>query len=193
MNNNLKGLLVGAFILLIALLLLSKCHSCGHPREIADVTPPDTDVVAPQPEPEPEDSVFDANDYGGNGVLKVTLAWEFPGDIDLHVYEPGGNHIYFANRRNPDTTGWLDMDNLEGGRRGEPAVENVFWDNPPSGRYRVAVKYFSTRQGVEEGDVLVVIQVNGEESRYNIHLDEQGEEVDVATVDYAPPTNPQQR
>lgn len=187
MNNNLKGLLVGAFILLIALLLLSKCHSCGHPRTIDE--PADTVAVTP----EPQDSVFDANDYGGNGVLKVTLAWEFPGDIDLHVYEPGGNHIYFANRRNPDTTGWLDMDNLDGGHRGNPAVENVFWDNPPSGDYRVAVKYFSTREMVEEGDVLVVIQVNGEENRYNIHLDEVGEEVDVATVSYAPPQNRQQR
>ncbi len=189
MNNHLKGILVGAFILLIALLLLSKCHSCGHPREIAQLQP---DTIPPEvsaPEPEPEDSVFDANDYGGNGVLKVTLAWEFPGDIDLHVYEPGGNHIYFANRRNPATTGWLDMDNLDGGRSGEPAVENVFWDNPPTGNYRVAVKYFSTRQGVEEGDVLVVIQLNGEETRYDIHLERTGEEVDVATVYYAPPQN----
>lgn len=192
MNNHLKGILVGAFILLIALLLLSKCHSCAQPQEIAQ-TPVDSVPEAPAPEPVPEDSVFDANDYGGNGVLKVTLAWEFPGDIDLHVYEPGGNHIYFANRRNNATTGWLDVDNLEGGRPGDPAVENVFWDNPPTGNYRVAVKFFSTRQGVGQGDVLVVIQVNGEESRYNIRLDEVGEEVDVATVYYAPPqTDPAQ-
>lgn len=77
MNNNLKGILAGAFALIIALLLLSKCTSCRQQPEVAQAvpeqpapqTPPqiideeplpeDTveapvDTVVPEPEPEPQ-------------------------------------------------------------------------------------------------------------------------------------------
>ncbi len=173
MHNVLKGLLAGAFILLICLLLLTRCHSCIGPEEEAVV-----------PEEEIED--FDANDYGGNGVLKVTMAWEFPSDIDLHVIEPGGNEIYFANRRSR-TSGYLDTDNLDGGSHGHPAVENVFWETAPAGRYVVKVKYFGTREGGRNGGpVLVVIQVNGQETRHTVNLTHEGQEVVVDTIDYQP-------
>lgn len=193
MNNHLKGLLVGAFALLIALLLLSKCHSCIDRHQTAYEEPPVIvdEELPPAPEPEPPaeepDSVFNANDYGGNGVLKVTMAWEFPSDIDLHVIEPTGNEIYFGNRRS-STSGWLDTDNLEGGSPGEPAVENVFWETAPEGEYTVRVKYFGTREGGRHGGpVLVVIQINGEESRFNINLSHQGEEVTVHRFRYQNP------
>ncbi len=61
MNNHLKGILVGAFILLIALLLLSKCHSCGHPREIAQLQPDTIPPVVSAAEPGPEGAVCDAD------------------------------------------------------------------------------------------------------------------------------------
>lgn len=184
MNNHLKGILVGAFILLICLLLMSKCHSCVRNEELAQSPEPQEEEVEDVEAIEDED--FDANDYGGNGVLKVTMAWEFPSDIDLHVIEPGGNEIYFANRRS-STSGWLDTDNLDGGRPGSPAVENVFWETAPAGRYVVKVKYFGTRAGGRNGGpVLVVIQVNGEETRHSVNLTHEGEEVVVDTIDYQP-------
>lgn len=197
MNNHLKGILAGAFALLIALLLLSKCHSCTgneraeQPLDREYVVDPPVIHDEPEPPEEPMDSTFDANDYGGTGVLKVTMAWEYPSDIDLHVIEPDGNEIYFANKRS-SSSGYLDTDNLDGGSPGHPAVENVFWETAPEGRYTVKVKYFGTRDGGRNGGpVLVVVIVNGEETRYNVNLHHQGEEVTVTTVDYRAPAGGQ--
>lgn len=72
MNNYLKAYLAGAFILLIALLLLSTCR---HNRGEAPVRP---------------------EDVGGDGDIKITLLWDFPGDLDLHVMQPNGEEIWLS-------------------------------------------------------------------------------------------------
>jgi hypothetical protein len=45
-----------------------------------------------------------------SGFFTVTLTWDGHGDVDLHVYEPSGVRIYYANR-NGDS-GYLDVDNI---------------------------------------------------------------------------------
>ena len=193
MNNQLKGVLVGAFILLITLLLLSKCHSCrGEGRETAYEEPAEEVVVEepavePEPEPEPEPTMPDAEDIGGTGDLKVVLQWDFPDDMDLSVVEPGGNRINYINKRNRRTGGFLDVDNLDGGSPGNPAAENIYWSNPPAGTYRVFVTFFSDRVGGENGgDVLVTVFNNGERSEYTVHLSHTGQTEHVVDVEFSP-------
>jgi hypothetical protein len=43
------------------------------------------------------------------GFFTATLIWDGTGDVDLHVYEPDGFWVYFANRRG--NSGRLDVDN----------------------------------------------------------------------------------
>lgn len=43
------------------------------------------------------------------GFFTATLTWDGPGDVDLHVTEPDGNHVYFA--RKVGNSGHLDVDN----------------------------------------------------------------------------------
>ena len=43
--------------------------------------------------------------------LTVTLTWDGLGDVDLHIDEPSGNHIYHKNR---EGDGYLDIDNTKG-------------------------------------------------------------------------------
>jgi uncharacterized protein YfaP (DUF2135 family) len=44
----------------------------------------------------------------GFGPITITLAWDSQPDVDLHVLEPDGTHVYFSNRRG--VSGYLDMD-----------------------------------------------------------------------------------
>ena len=113
---------------------------------------------------------------GGNieAVMRTSLSWFNYDDLDLHVYEPNGNHIEFINkgRRHP-SSGMLDVDmNMGGGRPGHgsrDAVENVTWierSKMPKGWYKVVVRNYAK---VETKDVGFVIQteVNGKIENYS--------------------------
>jgi len=45
------------------------------------------------------------------GFFTVTLTWNGSGDVDLHVFEPGGTHVYFRKREGE--SGHLDLDNIQ--------------------------------------------------------------------------------
>lgn len=55
-------------------------------------------------------SLEDPNTQGSSGLFTVTLTWDGTGDVDLHLFEPDGSHVYYANRQG--TTGYLDTDNV---------------------------------------------------------------------------------
>lgn len=44
-----------------------------------------------------------------SGFFTVTLTWDGSGDVDLHVFEPNGSHVYY--RAMSGSTGFLDVDN----------------------------------------------------------------------------------
>jgi len=87
-----------------------------------------------------------------DGELRVSLAWQNTDDLDLHVYEPSGYHIYFGDRRSP-TNGELDVDmNVSSPVR--DAVENVIWPSQvkiKEGRYRVVVNNYNKRESADSG------------------------------------------
>ncbi len=79
----------------------------------------------------------------GTGDVQVTLSWHSAQaiDLDLWVYEPNGDSCYYGHT-NTSTGGSLDLDNKCGNYvDGRP--ENIFWDNAPTGEYRVRVDWFS--------------------------------------------------
>lgn len=151
--------LISIFVILILLLLLKHCS--GVTTE-ADVNP---------------DSV------GGMGRLKVTLVWNFVGDIDLHVKEPCGNTIKFDNMNNHRSGGYLDYDNVRGGRN---AVENVFWQTPPSGEYIVSLHFFSKNISLlreTSGDCHVYVYKDGVRcGEYIVEMNEQGDFKEVIKI-----------
>lgn len=59
--------------------------------ELSSLQPPET-------EPEAE-----------TGFFTATLTWNGSGDVDLHVYEPGGSHVFYRNMTG--VSGYLDVDN----------------------------------------------------------------------------------
>ena len=48
----------------------------------------------------------------GDGPITVQLDWDNEPDVDLHVFEPNGNHVYYARRLG--NVGLLDRDDVNG-------------------------------------------------------------------------------
>lgn len=100
----------------------------------------------------------------GSGTLQFSLSWDSTPDLDLHVTEPNGERIFFANPQSA-SGGVLDFDDTDGTgpSRSSPnapnAVENIFWEGTaPSGQYIVEVDYFS---GNEPTNFVVTVSRNG--------------------------------
>lgn len=108
---------------------------------------------------------------GGNvgGVLRVSLSWFNGDDLDLHVFEPGGNHIYFGNKMmvHP-SSGRLDVDMNAGGAHSRTPVENVTWTDKrrmKTGKHRVVVNQYSKREASDVG-FTVEVECNGQIDHY---------------------------
>ena len=105
----------------------------------------------------------------GGGDMQITLTWTSSADLDLHVTEPDGNEIYFANRGPSGAGGELDVDSNVGCDP-QGSVENVFWSSPPpAGEYTIGVTGYSVGEAAGAdcggGDYELTIRVEGQEDR----------------------------
>lgn len=87
---------------------------------------------------------------GGNvtGDLCCRLSWANHDDYDLHMAEPTGYHIYFANRFSVDTRGQLDVDMNAGDIVDDP-VENIYYEHKNTmteGVYTLSVNNYNKRE-----------------------------------------------
>lgn len=99
-----------------------------------------------------------------DGELRVSLSWHNFDDLDLHVFEPNSNQIYFRNKNNYRTLGNLDVDMNAGSGTTRNAVENIVWptqDKMEEGRYKVFVNNFTQRESTGVG-FTVQIECRGE-------------------------------
>ncbi len=104
----------------------------------------------------------------GSGDISFQLTWTYGGggegpDLDLHVTNPNGYHIYYGNKTSPDG-GSLDADDLGAcgdGDGGGP--ENIFWQNgrAPSGRYNYAVNWYGACGSYTSASFTLRVRVNG--------------------------------
>jgi len=114
-----------------------------------------------------------------NAALRVSLAWFDRDDLDIHVYEPDGNHIYFGNK-----SGKLDVDMNANGRLSDEPVENVSWNNPKDGVYKIKVNNYNRRTS-SQGGFVIEVENNGQVSQYSyrdVVRDEQTVTVGSITV-----------
>ena len=78
---------------------------------------------------------------GKSGAVQVTLSWDDYNDLDLHLFCPDGERIYF-NNKNSDCGGVLDVDMNVKPVSNNP-VENIVWENIPTpGKYKVGVHFY---------------------------------------------------
>jgi hypothetical protein len=116
---------------------------------------------------------------GGNGPVQVTLRFDQPEDLDLHVVEPlpagGSCEIYYGDSNNPLGTsgcgakGSLDLDSNAGCSIDNVDIENVIYPSSqpaPSGTYTVRVDYYSHCSATSRVPYEVTVRANGQTSVY---------------------------
>lgn len=128
---------------------------------------------------------------GGNveGVLRFSIQWnddEFnPNDFDAHCIEPNGHEIYYAQKRDYNTTGQLDVDIIHP-ERNKPAVENITWTDKNrmfEGTYKFFVRNFSHNGGRTGFKAEIEFDGQIHSFEYNKELRQQ-EDVQVAEVTF---------
>lgn len=79
-----------------------------------------------------------------SGEVKVSLSWDTPTDVDLHVIEPSGFEIYYSNKVSP-SGGTLDLDSNAGCSIDGVNNENIYWPEgaSPSGDFTVTAHMWS--------------------------------------------------
>jgi uncharacterized protein YfaP (DUF2135 family) len=73
----------------------------------------------------------------GQGAIVATLTWGAQPDVDLHVFEPDGTHVYYVNKQG--TSGTLDRDVVTGFG---PEHYTVPCATIEVGTYSIGVNYF---------------------------------------------------
>jgi hypothetical protein len=125
---------------------------------------------------------------GGNvtGELCCRLAWHNFDDLDLHLLEPTGGHIFFGNKRSPHG-GMLDVDMNAGfGHTREP-VENIFYiqrARMKEGKYHLYVNQYNRR---ESDNIGFEAEIDYLGTRYQFAHDKSlrsGENITVAIFEY---------
>lgn len=100
-----------------------------------------------------------------DGDLCCRLAWHNKDDLDFHMYEPQGHHIYYGCRRQTSPCGgMLDVDaNGTDGQRNDPAENIVYADKKrmKPGIYELRVHQFNQRSRENVG-FEIEIEVNGQ-------------------------------
>lgn len=111
-------------------------------------SPEITAVTVPSPTMLPGDDdeiIKRLEDYqAGSGDLQVSLIWNDASDLDLHIFTPQGEHVYFSNKTDSGG-GYLDIDmNAEGTDCCAP-IENYFvvQGEHAKGHYKVYVNYYN--------------------------------------------------
>ena len=105
------------------------------------------------------------------GCLRISLSWNNYDDLDLHVFTPNGEHIYFSNPYTIKEKGNLDVDMNAGGRNSRTPVENIIFpsiDLMQKGIYEIKVNNFNAR---ERKDLGFVVQIEFNNTIYELEYD----------------------
>jgi len=120
--------------------------------------------------------------------MRFSLSWHNFDDLDIHVQEPDGTHIYFSNMRPRVNGGWLDVDMNAGGPTSREAVENITWEEDHhirEGRYKVWINQYTKNETSDFG-FQVEMEINGEISLFSYDKPMRTKEnVDVIEFNYS--------
>lgn len=100
-------------------------------------------IIATEEDEEPEVNMDERleREGGASGEVQISLAWDDYNDLDLHLFCPSGERIYFNNKKS-ECGGVLDVD-MNVRPVSKTPVENVVWrQNAPLGTYKVGVHFY---------------------------------------------------
>ena len=100
-----------------------------------------------------------------SGVLRISLSWSNYDDLDLHLYSPTGEHVFYGNKR-AHCGATLDVDMNAGSGQSRTPVENIVFKTLPKieGKYTVSVNNFCFR---EKSDTGYEVEIEYDGNTYN--------------------------
>lgn len=103
-----------------------------------------------------------------SGDIRISLMWNNVNDIDLHVFDPRGEEIFYLNRR-ARSGGILDIDRNADRPLTDRPVENVFWPEggAPPGVYRVFINHYRNNGGQDPTRYVVRVLVRGKSQDFS--------------------------
>jgi Phosphatidylserine/phosphatidylglycerophosphate/cardiolipin synthases and related enzymes len=126
---------------------------------------------------------------GGRGNLKITLKWTTTDDLDLHVFDPSEQEIYFNNKERTcqGVIGRLDVDANAGTSCTTTPVENIYWEGTaPIGKYRVQVNLYTKRSGTYEIPFTVTVYpCKGESKIFTNKIIDQNATISIVEFNYS--------
>lgn len=133
------------------------------------------------------------------GDITISLAWNTFDDLDLHVYLPSGEEIFFRNKRaQQGGNACLDVDMNAGSGQTQEPVENVFIGDldehieAPRGKYRVVVQNYCYHTEDRRASIpwKVVVNMNGSKQTFYGECQGEGSNVVACDFEYAGRTVP---
>ena len=97
----------------------------------------------------------------GNGDFQASVAWTGASDVDLHVFDPSGEEVYFAHKI-ATSGGTLDIDSNANCDIDNVNNENIYWplNTAPAGNYRVELHYYDDCNVPRSDWVVTVLRRN---------------------------------
>jgi hypothetical protein len=95
----------------------------------------------------------------GTGEVQVSVSWNVDSDVDLHVVDPSGEEIYYANST-AASGGTLDLDSNPACSLDHVRNENITFPHAPSGSYTVRVDYYDACTQAQTDYVVTVQRKN---------------------------------
>ncbi|UCF19145.1 MAG: hypothetical protein JSU87_14630 [Gemmatimonadota bacterium] len=97
----------------------------------------------------------------GTGEVQVSVQWDTPTDVDLHVVEPSEEEIYYGDPSSA-TGGELDLDSNAACSIDGVNNENITWSQTaPRGQYIVRVDYWANCGVTANTNYVVTVRVQG--------------------------------
>jgi hypothetical protein len=100
----------------------------------------------------------------GTGQLQVSLSWDQPNDLDLHLVEPNGEEIYYSNDYSVNG-GVLDLDSNPDCYIDGVQNENITYSDESTvetGTYTVRIDLYSACLVTARTNYIVTARLNGE-------------------------------
>ncbi len=118
----------------------------------------------------------------GTGEVQVSISWDVDSDVDLHVEDPNGDEVYWAEE-SVDSGGELDLDSNADCELDHKRNENITWSTAPAGTYIVRVDYYRSCD-VAKSNYVVTVRVNGQPTKtYTGTLTGEGDQGDLGSGD----------
>ena len=117
------------------------------------------------------------------GEITISMMWDSTDDLDLHVYTPSRQEIYWNNRSAEGGT--LDVDaNSDSDALSTSPVENVYFENPVAGEYWVYIYNYTDRTPDSATNYFVRVTVGDKSQTFSGTIANEDDQVEILGFQY---------